>query len=429
MQLRSELFRAGPRTLDPTCLTLDNGLRFLLIENHFIPSVSFNMTFLAGSRYETEGLAGLAAMVSRLLEEGTTNRSSLDIAQAIESVGGAIGCEGAYERVSVFLSVLSKDLELGLELVADIVMNPLFAKESLDRQRERVLAEIESAKDRPQVIAGWKFDELVYGTHPLHRPACGYSDTVSNISVADLNEYHHRFFIPNNAIVSIVGDFVTDEIAEKLQGLFSGWSGGELKSPELQPAARQSEVRRETIRMPTQQAHVCFGHLGIDRSNSDFYALQVLDTIFGGGAGLTARIPHKLRDEQGLAYTTFANITKSAGMDPGRFLAYIATAAINVDRAIMGFVEEVERIRREPVTQQELEDAKAFLTGSFVFDFETSAQIGRFLVNAEIYELGFDYPEKYPAYIDAVSIEDITRVAMKYLSTTDYTLVVVGPEH
>ncbi len=419
----------GPRSFEPECLTLDNGLRFLLIENSSVPAISFNMSFHAGARYEPEERAGLAVMLSRLLDEGTSTRSSLEIADAIESVGGVIDCEGGYERAAAFLSVLSKDLDLGLELVADIVMNPRFAPESLEMHRARILAEIRSALDRPQVVAGWEFNELVYGAHPLHRPVHGYPHTVEKISVDDLRQFYDQRFRPNNATVSIVGDLKAEELVEKLAETFGEWAPHQMETSEVPRPERQHEIRRKSIGMPTQQAHVYFGHLGVERANPDYYALQVLDTILGGGAGLTARIPHKLRDEQGLAYTTFAGITNTAGIDPGKFIAYIGTAPENVDRAIEGFVEEVNRIRNEPVTAEELEDAKAYLTGSFVFAFETSAQVGRFLINAETYGLGFDYPQKYPTLIDAVSVEDITRAAAKYLSTSDYSLVIVGPEN
>jgi len=169
------------------------------------------------------------------------------------------------------------------------------------------------------------------------------------------------------------------------------------------------------------------GHLGVTRTNPDYYALQVLDTILGGGAGFTARIPQRLRDELGLAYTTFASITMTAGLDPGRFIAFIGTSPENMKLATEGLLNEIRRIIEEPVTAQELQDAQDYLTGSFVFAFESSPQIARFLVHAEVYGLGFDYVEKYPEYIRALTVEDISRAAKTYLDSENYTLVVVGP--
>jgi zinc protease len=179
--------------------------------------------------------------------------------------------------------------------------------------------------------------------------------------------------------------------------------------------------------MPAQQANIYLGHLGIERTSPDFYALQVLDTILGGGAGFTARIPQRLRDELGLAYTTFASITMTAGIDPGRFVAYIGTSPENTRLAIDGLLNEIRRIIDEPVSVDELEDAKDFLTGSFVFAFESSAQIARFLVQASVYDLGFNYGEKYPRLIRSVTAEDIARVARQYLDPENYTLTVTGP--
>jgi zinc protease len=166
----------------------------------------------------------------------------------------------------------------------------------------------------------------------------------------------------------------------------------------------------------------------VERTHPDFYTLQVLDAILGAGAGLTARIPRRLRDEQGLAYTTFASITNSAGLAPGKFLAYIGTAPANVDRAIGGFLDEIDTIRDEVVSGEELSDAQDYLTGSFVFGFETNAQIARFLVNAEVYGLGFDYIESYPRRIRDVTAAGLRQAARRHLSTEDYVLVVAGPE-
>ncbi len=407
---------------------LDNGLRVLLVENSTIPAISLSLNLLTGARNETEDLAGSAVMVSRLLDEGTKTRSSLEIADAIESVGGAIECDGSHERVAAFLEVLSKDIDLGLDLVGDILMNPAFAEEAVEKERERTLAEIRSIQDRPQVLAGWEFNELIYGTHPLHRPSHGYPSTIEKIASEALRNFHQEQFAPNNAILSAVGDFDAEEMLAKLEATFGDWEQRGIVSPEVTPPTRQREIRKKFVRVASKQAHILFGHLGIERRNPDFYALQVMDTILGGGAGLTSRIPRKLRDEQGLAYTTFARITSSAGIDPGKFLAYIGTSPENIHLAISGFKGEIDRIVREPVDPEELEDAKAYLTGSFVFAFESNSQITRFLTNAEVYGLGFDYLEKYPTYINDVTVEDISRVAGQYLDTEHYTLVIAGPE-
>jgi len=415
------------RTFDVHRHVLSNGLIVLLVDNPSIPAVSLSVSVLTGARHESEEKAGLAMMVSRLLDEGTKTRTSLEIAEAIESVGGMLDSDGSYERIVVSASVLKEDIDLGLELSADILINPIFPEAFIEKEKSRTLSEIASARDRPQVIAGWEFSELVYGKHPLHRPSHGYPETVVKLTRADLLDFHQHFIVPNNAILSMVGDFRTSEVLSRIERYFGTWQPKPLSLPKHAKPTRQANRRIKYITMPAQQLNIYLGHLGVERSNPDYYALQVLDTILGGGAGFTARIPQRLRDELGLAYTTFASITASAGADPGRFVSYIGTSPENMTAAIEGLIQEIRKIISEPVSDQELQDARDYLTGSFVFSFETSSQIARFLVHAEVYGLGFDYIDKYPEYIRSITTSDVSRVAENYLDCENYTMVVVGP--
>jgi zinc protease len=415
------------RSFEVTSHTLKNGLRVLLVENQAIPAISINATVLAGARNEPEERAGLAIMVSNILDEGTTTRTSLEIAEAIEFTGGHLETDASFERIVVAATVLKQDRNIALDLVADLLMNPVFPDEYVAKEKSRTLAEIASAKDRPQVVAGWAFNELVYGTHPLHRPSHGYPESIERIVREDLLQFHESVFAPNNALLSIVGDFRVEEMVPLVERHFGSWVTKPVNLPKVPKPIRQQERREKRIRMAAQQSNVYLGHLGIERTNPDFYALQVLDTILGGGAGFTARIPQRLRDELGLAYTTFASITGTAGIDPGRFVAYIGTSPENTKLAIDGLLNEIRQIVVEPVHEEELQDAKDFLTGSFVFAFESSSQIARFLIQASVYQLGFDFGEKYPRFIRAVTADDIARVARQYLDSENYSLVVAGP--
>jgi zinc protease len=415
------------RSFEVQSHVLSNGLRVLFVENPAIPAISINATTLAGARHEPEEKAGLAIMVSNILDEGTRTRTSLEIAEAIEFTGGHLETDASFERVVVAATALKQDRNIALELVADLLQNPIFPEEYIAKEKSRTLAEIASAKDRPQVVAGWAFNEIVYGTHPLHRPVHGYPETIEKISRDDLLSFHQRVFSPNNTLLAVVGDFRVSEMLPLVESHFGSWASRSVVLPEVPKPVRQRERREKFITIPAQQSNVYLGHLGIERINPDFYALQVLDTILGGGAGFTARIPQRLRDELGLAYTTFASITGTAGLDPGRFVAYIGTSPENTKLAVEGLLNEIRRIVAEPVDSEELQDAIDFLTGSFVFAFESSAQIARFLIQATIYNLGFDYPEKYPALIRAVTADDVARVARRYLDTENYSLVVAGP--
>jgi zinc protease len=209
---------------------------------------------------------------------------------------------------------------------------------------------------------------------------------------------------------------------------FGKWERVEPFQPAQTPRPhRQTHPTEKFISVPKEQVNIMIGHVGIERRNPDYHALLVMDTILGSSPGFTSRIPRILRDEQGLAYTTFSNITSSASLDPGRFIAYIGTAPENLDRAIAGLRREIARIVEEPISKEELEIATSYLTGSFVFRFQKNSQVADFLIEAEVYGLGFDYIERFLELIRSVTIEEIARVARKYIDPQNLTTVVVGP--
>src|SRR2546425_10425905 len=250
---------------------LHNGMKILLVENPSLPTVSLNASVLTGARYDPESKAGVAIMASRLLDEGTHTRTSFEIADAIESVGGAIEADGSFERIVVSAGVLNKDVPLGLELLSDLLMRPIFPQEYVDKEKERTLAEITSALHRPQVVAGWAFNELVYQDHPLHRPSHGYPQTVERLTREDLLEFHKRYFVPNNVILSIVGDFRVPDLMPKIEKAFSAWEARNVVFPDYPEPVRQTQKRVKFITMPAQQLNIYLGHLGVSRTNSDYY--------------------------------------------------------------------------------------------------------------------------------------------------------------
>lgn len=415
-------------TLDIERVVLQNGIVLLLGENHTIPAISINAVVGAGSRYESDEKAGLASLLGDMLDEGTTTRSAQELAEQIEQVGGHLQTFGGYAQSGVSVTVLSPDLDLGLDLVADVMMNSTIPEDRFEQQKDRRLAQIKSRNDDPRVVASDTFNEIVYHGHPAHRPRTGYEHTVAALTTKDMLDFYRHYFVPNNTTIAIVGDINKEEIKNKIEKVFANWPIAEgFKLPEVASVERQSSPIKKFIFKEKEQINLYLGHLGILRSNPDYYSLVIMDTILGSSPGFTSRIPRLLRDEQGLAYTTFSNIASSAGLDPGRFVAYIGTSPENMELATKGMLQEINRIREEPVSDDEIKDAIDYLTGSFVFNFETNAQIAGFLVEAEIFKLGFSFLSDYPNLIRAVTKEDVHRVAKKYLDPENFTLVVVGP--
>jgi zinc protease len=414
--------------LDVERVELANGLVLLLSESHTSPSVSFNAAVMVGSRFEPDEKAGLASLVGELLDEGTRTRTSQQIAEAVEAVGARLQTFGEYQSSGVQAVFLSEDVSVGINVIADVLMNATFPEEKVRQHVERRLAQIKSRLDVPRVRASDIFNEIVFKGHPQHRPSVGTEETVRKLTRDDLVDFYGRFYAPDNTVVAIVGDIDKADIKHKVMEAFGGWRRSPAREAAAPPRpARQTRAVERYVHAPKEQVNIFIGHVGIDRKNPDYYALKVMDTVLGSSPGFTSRIPRILRDEQGLAYTTFSNITGSAGIDPGRFIAYIGTSPDNLSRALVGLRGEIARIVKEPVTAEELSGAKDYLTGSFVFEFQTNSQVADFLVEAELYDLGFDYLEKYPELIRAVTVEDLTRVAREYLDPDSLTTVVVGP--
>jgi len=409
---------------------LANGLTLIVAENHNIPGISIASYVRAGARYETDEKAGVAQLTGRLLTEGTKTRTAQQIAQAIESAGGTITSSAGYTGAGVSATVLKKDFDLALDLVKDTLLHPTFPEDRVMLQRDRLAAEIRAEGDQPQVVGSRQLNEIIFAGTPQHRPASGYVETVKKLSRDDLAQFHEKFYAPGNTIIAVAGDVSIREAMTKLEAAFQEWSRPAVSLPVPPEPKRQTEPKTKYLFLDKEQTNIFLGQVGISRKNPDYYALEVMDSILGGAPGsgtFTGRIPFHLRDQQGLAYSTYSSITRDASIDPGRFVAYIGCSPRNMTKGIEGLRQEVREIVAKPVSQSELDDAKAYLTGHFVFDFQTNAQIARFLINAEIYSLGFDFIQRYPGMIQAVRVEDVSRVARKYLDPDNLTLVVVGP--
>ena len=401
---------------------LDNGLTVLFLEQRSLPILSIDAFVEAGQRYEDDAQAGVAVLTGQLLDEGTQSRSGFEIANAIESVGGSLDTQSQGASVQV----LSKDTLLAMDLLSDILRFPTFDATQLEKKRARILSSIEGDDDNPSLIAYNLFREMVYGPHPYHRPRKGYKESVSALSRDDIRRYYQNFFRPNNTILAIVGDAEPEQMFEYVQRFFGGWEYAELPSlPDLRIPKPEGCVRRH-IEREKEQVHIYLGHLGVTRNNPDFYRLFTMDHILGVGAGFTDRISKSLRDEQGLAYTVSANISFSAEKEPGTFTAYIGTSPENVEQAIEGFLQEIRRIRDDAVTEEELELVKNYISGSYVFNFETGSQLARYLVNIERYQLGDDFIWDFPNIIQDVTIEEIQEVSRKYLDPDNYYISGVG---
>ena len=244
---------------------------------------------------------------------------------------------GDYQSNRVAVVSLSKDFDLALGIASDLLMNAAFPDDKVRQQIERRVAQIKSRLDVPRNLASDIFNEIVFRGSPQHRPTVGYEGTVSALSRFDIDEFYRHYYLPNNTMLAIAGDVDTREAIERVETALGNWPRAAAFVPPLVP--RPDLDARPLVKYaaaPKEQLNIFIGHAGITRTDPDYHALLVMDTILGSSPGFTSRIPRILRDEQGLAYSTFANITSSAALDPGRFVAYIGTAPANLQRALAG---------------------------------------------------------------------------------------------
>jgi len=404
-------------------IVLKNGMVLLLSEKHTIPMVTINMAIKAGSTAEPEDKAGLASITASLLMQGTKRRTASRISSEIDFVGGSLSVSGGDDFATAGLRVLKKDIRIGLDLLSDVLMDPVFDQKEIDRKVSEALAEIQRQKEEPNVVAGEAFEKAVFGKNAYGRTSEDVATYLPKLTRQDILAFYSARYNPKNAIIAVVGDVTEKEITSLLNEYFKAWQGKELALPAPVPPPDVAKNIIVKIDKNITQANINMGHLGISRGNPDYYAVMIMNYILGGG-GFSSRLMDNIRDNKGLAYDVHSMF--SAQKEPGAFTVGIQTKNESANDVIAEVFKEIRRIQTEPVSDSELADAKAYLTGSFPLRMDTYAKIAGMLASIEIYNLGLDYPQKYPGLINSVTKEDILRVAKKYLHPDRMVIVVVA---
>lgn len=405
---------------------LDNGLVVIVQENHAIPVVSISGRLKAGGMYDTDEYAGCADFVASMLTRGTTTRTWQQIAEETESVGASVGVGGGTELVRFSARSLSKDFNLVLDVLSDVLRNPNFPTEEIDKHRNQVLSWFKAWDDDPAQVAERELRALLYPTgHPHHRRLQGYEDTITKLEREHLCDFHAQYYRPDATIIAVVGNIDTETAIAKVTEAFGDWQGTGEPPAFVIPTAEMQEPSRKIISMMDKsQVEVFLGHIGISRTNPDFYAVDVMNRILGGSAGI-GRLFNYVRDVQGLAYGVWSRF--SAGLGEGPFIARAGVNPKNVERAVQSILDEITRLKEDGITEQELADAQDMLVGTFALSMETNGGIANVLLDAEVFGLGLDYPQQHEQLYRAVTKEQAGNAARKYLHPERCTLVIAGP--
>jgi zinc protease len=409
----------GPQVVESQ---LACGARLFVSEQRNLPIVIIRVLVDAGVRLDPSDREGLANLTAGLLTEGTTTRSATEISEAIDFIGGALNSWAETDYAAVGLRVLSKDIDLATDLLADVLLRPAFSASELDRRRETVLAGIRNARDNPIQVAQKAFRRAVFEGEPYGHPGEGTEDSVRRIMRSDVKSFYERNYGSARALIVVVGDVSSAEVERILDRKLAAWKQGG-HSTFVYPLPRRTTARTVRIEKPVTQAAIVLGHHGVARDNPDFEALGVMNYILGSG-GFSSRLTDSIRIQAGLAYSVGSSFAMYKST--GSFQVVMQTKNSTVGEAITRAKRELNRIRDEPVTDQELDEARRYLTGSFPLSLDTLAEVADFISSVAFYGLGWDYADRYLERVGAVTKEDVQRVARQYLHPDALLEVVVA---
>ncbi|MCZ7625776.1 MAG: hypothetical protein C3F12_04900 [Candidatus Methylomirabilota bacterium] len=405
---------------------LDNGLTLLIRSSRALPIVTIKVTVQAGSLWEPETRAGLADLTALLLTRGTTSRTAAQIDESVDFIGASLSSSAGRDSSEVDLTVLKKDLPKGLELLSDILLHPVFEQGEIVRKVQELRAALRKRQEDPGEVAEEEFNRLVFGSHPYGRPLEGTDASLAAITRDDILGFYRDHYTPERTSITIVGDVDRDEITDRIRRSLGSWTRGKASVERATvPTPLQERIVVKKIDRRVTQASIVLGHQGIRRDNPDFYALTVMNYILGGG-GFSSRLVERIREKNGWAYDVSSQF--SPGLEPGAFQVVLQTKNETAGPAVREVVRELQRIREQGVSDQELADAKAYLIGSFPMRLDTNAKLAGLISTVEYYKLGLDYADRYRTLIEGVSKEDILRVARTYLKPEGYVLVVVADQ-
>jgi zinc protease len=403
-------------------IALPNQLVLLVSEEHSLPMITIHILINSGSRQDPAGKEGLANLTSNSLLLGTLKHTITSLNEELDFMGASLDTSCSRDYVILSLRILKKDLYKGFNLLTEVLMQPAFPKNEIEKEIQRTLGAIKSAEQKPMEVAEKSFRKALFLGSPYGHPVEGTQDSLSKLTREEVIQFYETFYHPNNAIMSIVGDISIDDIKEKLIPRLTEWPASKIQKEEIATRfAKGPEVVK--IDRNISQANIILGQQGISRENPDYYALTVMNYILGGG-GFASRLLEEIRNNRGLAYSVTSFF--DAGKLPGSFQIVMETKNPSAREAIDIALEQLNLILKKQVAEKELEGAKKYFIGSFPMRFDTQLKLAGFLVQVEYYHLGLDYFDKYPSLIDTVTSEDLLRMAKKYLHPENYILVVVA---
>jgi zinc protease len=405
---------------------LENGLAVLVLEDHSLPRLSAGVVTRRGAASEARAQAGLASLTLDVMKRGAGSRDALALARAVEEMGAGLSASAGWDSTSVGVAGLAEDDHRLFDVLADVVLRPRFDAGEVARARAEQLAEFQAEKDEPHALAGKQLARVLYGTHRYGVESDGEPATVAKLEARDLRAFHAQLFTPAQSIAYVVGDVTADEALAQVRDHFGAWRGsGELgygdPPPDPTPPARRVVI---VDRPDLKQASIVIGHEGISRRDPERIAADLMNTVLGGG-GFLSRLMSKVRADEGLAYGIGSGFAMR--WYPGPYLVSTSTRVAEAGRVVELSLAEMERMKSDPPSADDLRLAKSFSAGRFVLGLETAPAIAASLVDLDVYDLPPDSLDTYRTRVQKVTQDDVAAQARRLLHPDRAAIVAVGP--
>lgn len=404
--------------------TLKNGLRVVAVEGYTsVPAFSMQMVILSGGLADPADHRGLAGFTAAMLREGTRRRTGSQISEQVDSIGALLTANSNTSSLTttVFTSGLTENFDSALDLFADVILNPVFAKEELEKYKTRVASQLKLQRSNPLYLSVEHFHQAAYGEHP----AAFYSlpvEPLKTTSVEDLKRFHATHYLPNNAMLAIVGDVTIKEVLPKIERAFGDWKRGEVSKQTITAVKAQPPNIRLIDRPGSVQTAMSLGNLAIERTDSDYFAMLVMDRVVGGGTA--SRLFTNLRENKGYTYSIYSLLGGSSFRGTWRISAQFGLDT--TEGTMREIAYELKRIREERISENELENVKRSIISGFALSLEQPNNIIQNIITEKLFNLPADYWDTYPQKVASITADDVMRVAKKYADLARFQIVAVG---
>jgi zinc protease len=404
--------------------SLDNGLAILTTEDNKLPMLEIRAVVKAGSVNDPKGKEGLANLVCQLLARGTKNRSTDQINSEIEFVGGELREFADKDNSSINIRILSKDLDLAVDLLADLLQNPTFSDSEIAKAKKEIISSIIRSDEEPDEVGSKAFFQLLFPEHPYGHPVIGYTDAVNSITKQDLISFYQKYYSANNSFIVAVGNFSRSALIEKLQTKFGNWLRKDIPELKITNPAPVTKPEVKIITKPeVNQAYILIGFLGLAENAPDLLATRAMNFVLGASA-LSSRLGISVREKGGLAYDIGSYFERN--LYPGAYIFETQTKTDNTQLAIDKILAEMRKMKESGATKEELENAKKFYTGNFPLTFDSFSDKINLISRIERYQLGLDYMDKFNDRIKNLTLDQVNEAAKNHLFPDNYIMVIVG---